>query len=400
LPSLGQVRALAEHPRTAGLLFAGTETGIFASRADGRWLSLKNNLPTAAVHDIVVHPRENDLVIGTHGRGFWILDDVAALEEYRPEGPPADAALFRARPAIEFNRFDRGRSALGQMFFAAPNPPDGALLTYYVNPRAAAEPITLEIIGGGNRVVRRLDVPQGQSGAGLQRVVWDLRYDASFTPAPGAPGQVVRGPWVLPGEYQARLSAGGATRTQPLSVAGDPLVMISAADRRSWHDFQVSLASLLGTARAMAVNAQAIETSAREAQEALKSAPAATDASRASADRTIAGAQGLLVALRGGGSAAADTSGLASASPIEPLLSQLYGAIQGSTGLPTEEQQTLARRAQDGLRVQLRPYDRLVNEETPALGRAVEAAGLRWTAPALLKVPTLVPLPAGRRGGG
>jgi hypothetical protein len=368
------------------------------SRADGRWISLKNNLPTVAVHDIVVHPRENDLVIGTHGRGFWILDDVSALEEYRPAAPPVDAALFRARPAIGFNRFDRGRSALGQMFFTAPNPPDGALLTYYVNPRAAAGPITIEIIDGSARVVRRLEVPQGQSGAGLQRVVWDLRYDAIFTPPTGTPGQAVRGPWVLPGEYQARLTAGGATRTQPLSVAGDPLITISTADRRTWHDFQVSLASLLGAARAMAANAQAIEASARAALEAMKSAPAATDALRASADRTAAAAQVSLVALRGGGSAGADASGPASASPIEPLLSQLYAAVQGSTGLPTEEQQTLARRAQDGLRAQLRAYEGFVNEETPALGRAVDAAGLRWTAPMLLTVPALVPLPAGRGG--
>ena len=221
LPARGQVRSLAEHPRTPGLLFAGTETGIFTSRADGRWVSLKNNLPTVAVHDIAVHPRENDLVIGTHGRGFWILDDVAALEEYRLDAPPADAALFRTRPALQLNRFNRGRSSLGQMFFAAPNPPDGALLSYFLNPRAAAAPVTLEIVDGEGRVVRRLEVPQGLAGAGLQRVVWDLSYDAAFTPPPGAAGQPVRGPWVLPGEYQARLTAGGVTRTQPVRVRAD-----------------------------------------------------------------------------------------------------------------------------------------------------------------------------------
>jgi photosystem II stability/assembly factor-like uncharacterized protein len=395
LPQRGQVRALAEHPRTPGLLFAGTETGIFTSRADGRWTSLEHNLPTVAVHDIVVHPRENDLVIGTHGRGFWVLDDIAAIEEHRPDAPAADAALFRTRPALQLNRFNRGRTSLGQTFFAAPNPPDGALLSYYVSPAAAGRPISLEIADVAGRIVRRLSVPQGEPGTGVQRAVWDLRYDPTFTPPQGSSGQPVRGPWVLPGDYTVRLTAGGVTRTQPLRVTADPLVTFADAERRAWHDFQVSVASLLGAARAMTVNAQATQSAARLALDSLRTAPRATAALRASTQRVADAAGALLAALRAGGARGEGGEGGGAAGP-ESILAQVYAAVQGSTSPATAEQRALARRAESAVRARLAEHERLVNVDAPALAAALQAAGLRWTAPAPVALPAFVGGPAGR----
>ena len=115
LPAFGSTYVITEHLRNQSLLFVGTEFGVFATFDGGAgWVSLKNNLPTVAVHDIVVHPRENDLILGTHGRSIWVLDDIAALEELTPSVANASSHLFAVRPATEFHRFNRGRGAHAQ----------------------------------------------------------------------------------------------------------------------------------------------------------------------------------------------------------------------------------------------------------------------------------------------
>ncbi len=186
LPSRVPVFALAEDPARSGLLFAGTESGIHASINDGAaWFSLKLNLPTVGVHDIVIHPRERDLIIGTHGRGIWILDSLRGLEGLTPEVAARDAAIFVPRPAVQMPRFDRGRSSLGYAYYTAPNPPDGAYIDFYVNPRVTSA-VTLEIFDGTGTRVRAIDLGPRDQIAGLRRAIWDLRRDPP--PAPGARG--------------------------------------------------------------------------------------------------------------------------------------------------------------------------------------------------------------------
>lgn len=387
LPNRGQVRGLAEHPRTAGLLFAGTETGVFMRHADGRWFSLKNNLPTAAVHDLVVQPRANDLVIGTHGRGFWILDDIAALEQHRPDRPE-DILLFGLRPALQLHRFDRGRTALGQTFFSAPNPPDGAQITYFVRPAMTGVPISLEITDAAGTPIRRLEVPQGAAGAGVHRVTWDLRYEPVFVPRSGA-GRPVRSPWVLPGTYQVRLMAGGQIRTQSLDVLGDSAVTISDGDRRHWHDFQLGLASLLGAARAMEANAGTVERAAGELVDTLRSRPRAEDL--LSRTQTVLEAARAIRGALGGG------PGASGSDPVMALLSRIYSAVQAATSPATAEQRIQAERAERAVRDQLRRYGELMNDLLPAMISALEEADLVWRAE-LLPVPVLRRLPSGQGG--
>ena len=120
--------------------------------AEGIGFQLKNNLPTVNVYDMLVHPRENDLVVATHGRGFWIMDDIGILEEL---GPALDKELHIAaiRPATQLHRYVRNQGSIGTDHFAAPNPPDGAILTYYVNPEllegSAAIETTVDILDEG-----------------------------------------------------------------------------------------------------------------------------------------------------------------------------------------------------------------------------------------------------------
>jgi hypothetical protein len=222
--------SLVEDPVNPRLLFTGTTYGLHATIDGGRtWFSFALNLPTTSVHDMVIHPREGDLVIGTHGRGIWILDSLAGLRGLTPENLARPGALLGARPGTLLTRFDRGRTWYGDDFFAAPNPVDGVYLDMYLNPASSAA-ATLELADGAGQVIRRLDVPAAR---GLQRVVWDMRRDAppasgGAPAAGGARGAGGRGrggaqrPLVEPGTYEARLTIDGVTTRLPVIVKPDP----------------------------------------------------------------------------------------------------------------------------------------------------------------------------------
>ena len=172
------------------------------------------------MHDIVIHPRVGDLVIGTHGRGIWLLDSLAGLRRLTPETLASAGAIFTPRPAVQLTRFDRGRNAFGSAYFTAPNPADGVYLDVYLNPSGTEVP-GIEIADAEGRVVRRLTAPTTR---GLQRVIWDMRGDAP-TAAPGAGRGGGRGggsPLVAPGTYEARLTIGGLTTRVPVVIRPDP----------------------------------------------------------------------------------------------------------------------------------------------------------------------------------
>ena len=234
LPDDQHVFALTEDPSRPGLLYAGTDLGVYASIDDGaQWFSLKLNLPTVPVHDIVVHPREHDVVLGTHGRGIWVLDAARGLQGLTTDVLGRTGALFTPRPARELIRFDRGRSSQGDAFYTAPNPPDGAYLDFYVHPGWTGD-VSLEILDAAGERVRRLEVPD-DTRRGLQRVVWDLRADPSLDAGRGGGGAGRaggrggrggrgggRGALVESGTYQARLTVGSEVFTAPVVVQPDP----------------------------------------------------------------------------------------------------------------------------------------------------------------------------------
>jgi photosystem II stability/assembly factor-like uncharacterized protein len=208
LPAAGPVHVLREDPRNRNLLFAGTEFGLFASFNGGAsWHALRAGLPTVAVHDLVIHPRDRDLVIATHGRGMYVLD-VAPLEELTGAVLEEPAHLFDVKPAARFEY--RGARVLSDKVYAAPNPPFGAVLTYYLRETPASGP-RLTVADALGKPVAVLKAP---ARPGLHRLVWDLR--ATVGNAPGRPG-----PLVAPGEYVARLEAGGLTLVKRLRVEAE-----------------------------------------------------------------------------------------------------------------------------------------------------------------------------------
>ncbi|MCI0436210.1 MAG: glycosyl hydrolase, partial [Gemmatimonadetes bacterium] len=260
LPQHGSLQVIREHPRNADLLFAGSEFGLFISVDGGAYWARHEGLPTVAVHDLVIHPRDNDLVVGTHGRGTWILDDLAPLE--RLAAAQAGVTLFPVRAATAYNMAN-GPSSPGDREFFAPNPPFGALLTWFVRPGAAIDTATLAILDAAGEVVRELPVT---AQPGVHRTSWDLRR-ASPTGVPeraaggdedegGGFGGGPAGPFVAAGTHRVQLRSAGASprvlSETSVEVRRDPLVRLTAvqfaeldAFRRKAYDVQLGANTLV-----------------------------------------------------------------------------------------------------------------------------------------------------------
>jgi photosystem II stability/assembly factor-like uncharacterized protein len=262
LPRTGSVRVVREDPRNTSLLFAGTEFGAYVSFDRGQhWSRLESNLPTVRVDDIQIHPREHDLILATHGRSLWILDDIAPLEQLAKTRASA-LTLFDIRPAVTWRRFGPTNAQEGSKPFSAPNPPDGALITYYL--KGTTDHVRLTVTDRDGRQLRQLD---GTGHAGINRVSWDLRYPPPVPPTPEDRWATSEGffsgfihadgPAVEPGDYTVTVHAGNLDAAKPLHVEEDPSITISAQDRTRRHDAIMQAYDLYGAATA---EAQTVKT--------------------------------------------------------------------------------------------------------------------------------------------
>jgi hypothetical protein len=234
------LNTIREDPQKRGLLFAGTELGIYVSFDDGdHWQPLQLNLPASSVRDMNIH--NDDLIIATHGRSFWILDDTTALRQVNEQ---TSTALYKPAPAVRVDNDLFLGSPLPPEEPTAKNPPDGAILDYYLN--APAKQVTLEIFDPNNKLVRRyisggpkeqkrpplpiaprwLPMPQVlEVTPGMHRFVWDLRWRVSdaFADLDDEGGfGIPQGPRAVPGNYEVKLTVDGQNFTQPLKVQMDP----------------------------------------------------------------------------------------------------------------------------------------------------------------------------------
>jgi len=425
LPERGTVYALVEDRVDPELLFAGTEFGLFF-RADGgkRWIGLTGGLPTVAVRDLAFQDREDDLVLATFGRGFWILDDVAPLRGTTAEGleatailhPVADADLFV--PGSRIGSRDNG--FLGETYYTGANPPYGATFTWYLKEdwksakkqrqeaekeaiekgRAIDYPsleslraetrqedakIVLVVTDSEGEVVRRLVAEPGQ---GVHRTTWDLRYPPA-DPVTGEAGE--RSPWlppaegslVAPGSYSVRLELhdGGEAR-----VLGEPrgfevgvlgVATLPAADRAALRAFQRRTARL----QRAVMGAEALLTELQARLKAIRSAAAETPALDAAVD---ARARGLELELEEVSIALSGDRFLASQQePTPPSISErvmnvVYSSWY-STAEPTATQRDAYRYAGEAFAEVLGRLRAMVEERLPALERELEAAHAPWT---------------------
>ena len=289
IPAGQIINAVREDPERKGLLFAGAEKGVYVSFDDGaNWESLRLNLPATSVRDLIV--KSDDLVVATHGRGFWILDNITPLRQLdRPEGGPAPTSsrtdgagapprrsnimLFKPQTALRVRANLNTDTPLPPDEPAGENPPDGAMIDYFLS-KDASGPVTIEIKDGKGQLVRkyssadtpvqanpkRLRIPSYwirppqsvSTKAGMHRFLWDMHY----TPVPNVEPEFpmtatyrntaprTTSPWVEPGDYTVTLTVNGKTFTRPLTVAMDPRVKASAADLQEQFDFSRRLYQL------------------------------------------------------------------------------------------------------------------------------------------------------------
>jgi photosystem II stability/assembly factor-like uncharacterized protein len=288
LPDNSPVDTVREDPVRKGLLFAGTETSVWISFDDGgHWQSLQLNLPHTSMRDLLIH--DNDLIVATHGRSFWILDDISPLRQIDAAVLKADAHLFNPAPAYRVRRDTNTDTPLPPDEPAGQNPPGKVIIDYYFATPARGE-VAIEILDSKNLVVRRFssadkpDVTEEdlekqlipfywlrperklQTGAGMHRWLWDLRYPPPDSahhgyPIAAVPGDTPRiplGPSVLPGNYTVRLSANGATYTAPLAVKMDPRVKASTIDLAQQLQTQSELSDLLSRSSVALLQARSL----------------------------------------------------------------------------------------------------------------------------------------------
>ena len=385
LPELGTLRVIIEHPGNPNLLFVGTELGVFMSIAGGNhWIPIQNNLPTVLVHDLLVHPLKNDLIVATYGRGLWILDDLAILEEMTPEVLDRSSHLARIRPATELHRYNRQWGSEGNRPFAAPNPPEGAIITYYIDPNTMnsfqSPKIQIDILDDQDRVVRKLLPLQGNQGTHIQRLVWDLRHALPYDTSKDEPlfsrRQQRRGPFVLPGEYRVRLKVGEKTHLQSVKVMGDPLVDISLEERHRWHDTLITLTKMEAAARAVVSTAREVKEDLNEVQENLEQHPKIPESLRHTHRTLLVAVENILHQMNGG-----DTRGGAEQQRQIPLLrqvSQLYSSMETVTASPTTDQIRLTRQSMEKLNAQVDKLNHLVGNALPTFSDQLSEHGLSW----------------------
>jgi photosystem II stability/assembly factor-like uncharacterized protein len=278
---------IKEDPVRAGLLFAGTERQVWFSIDDGaHWQSLRLNMPATSIRDLVI--KDDDLVVGTHGRGFWILDDISPLRQIDAATAPHAASLFAPGNAVRF-RWNRWTDTpLPPDEPAGQNPPDGAILYYWLG-AAPTGPVTLEILDEDGRSVRVFssdDEPEpmleGQqvpprwvrpperlsAEPGMHRFVWDLRHERPMGMRRGYPISAIdgytpaepRGPIVRPGDYVVRLRVDGTVASQPLHVEMDPRVETSPAGLAQQWELSMHIKEVLDRRNEPAADSQRLRT--------------------------------------------------------------------------------------------------------------------------------------------
>ena len=259
------INAVKEDPQRQGLLFAGSEHAVFVSFDDGdNWQTLRLNMPATSIRDLVI--KDDDLVIGTHGRSFWILDDITPLRQITPSSVSANIILYKPKESYRVRWSMYPDTPLPPEEPAGQNPPDGAIINYYLKERAEGI-VTLEIFDRSNKLIRRFtsddkpyQIPEGNTplywirpqqilsgAAGSHRFLWDMHYPPLDVPpsypisaTPGQTAPEFTSPWALPGIYSIKLTVNGTSHTSMLIVKIDPRVKTSPEDLIAQHSLSLT----------------------------------------------------------------------------------------------------------------------------------------------------------------
>ncbi len=328
-PVRGYAHVIKEDLVNRDLLFLGTESGLWVSLDGGKqWAQYKGgDLPSVAVDDLVIHPRDNDLVIATHGRGIWIVDDITPLRALTPETLAKDVAFVQSEPTVQRIQAFGGWSN-GDATYVGPNPPNEAVITYYQRRRHIFGDLNIEVLDASGKSIGTIPSSKRR---GLNRVDWPMRIKPPQVP-PGASALygATMGPRILPGTYTVRMTKDKNIYTTPLTIVMDPREKFTLADRQAQFDLAMRLYSLLGDMKyatdringmRLALDDRAAKLSANDALgKQLRTASARVDELRKK-----------IVATKEGGMITGEER-------LRENLGDLYGAVMFYEGPPSQMQ--------------------------------------------------------------
>ena len=363
----GYAHVVKEDLVNKDLLFVGTELGLWVSLDGGKqWAQYKGgDFPNVAVRDLAIHPRDKDLVIATHGRGIWIIDDITPLRALTPELLSKEAAFVEARPTVQ--RMPAGGGWVnGDAAFTGDNPTDEAVITYYQQKRHIFGDLKIEILDSTGKVLST--VPSSKR-RGLNRATWSMRLKAPRVPtaASAAFGATI-GPRVLPGTYTVKMSKDKNVYTTQLVVTGDPRSKYTAADRKAQFDLSMKLYNLLAdmtfavdrlNSVRLALDADAAKLPAND--------PLVTRARAASAAVDVLRKK--IVATKEGGAITGEER-------LRENLADLYGNVNNYEGRPTQTQVERTDAISRELADVVRDFDAWLAKELPGLNSALTAKQL------------------------
>jgi photosystem II stability/assembly factor-like uncharacterized protein len=394
IPDDAPVDTVREDPVRKGLLFAGTEKSVWVSFDDGdHWQSLQLNLPHTAMRDLWIH--DDDLIVSTHGRSFWILDDITPLRQVNESVEKAEAFLFKPGTAYRVRRDTNPDTPIPPDEPTAQNPPDGAVIDYFLG-QAASGPVTLEILDAQGKVVRRyastdkpertdeelakqliplywVRMPKALSGAaGMHRWVWDLhyatpfstRYDYPISAIPGDTPRAPQGPLALPGKYTAKLTMNGHMYSETVTVKMDPRVKTTQEGLAQQFQMETRLASIMTESSQAVTQARSV----REQIQKLGKPSGPVGETIAALDKRLTALLGAAGGPRGGGS-------------TEPTLNRvngeigtLYAEVDRADAAPTAAQMSAIAETEKGFSAALKEWEEFKTAAIPALNRQLREA--------------------------
>ena len=394
LPKGHAVHCITEDIKNANVLYVGTEFGLFASLDKGaKWTRIRSNLPTVPIYEITLHPRDNDMLLATHGRSIWILDDLTPIQR-AADVLSTDASLFDVRPAMQMNPANDRTNFAGDRRFWGENPRPGAAIAYYL--RQPAKELTLTVRDAAGGIVTELggnDVKDAMR-AGINRVHWNLRYQS--LPAPrGVPqgggggsggfgGGGLNGPFVLPGEYRVTLTVNGRDAgSKPVRVLGDRLIQITDADRKLQHDTALALHDLHRTANEAAEAVVVLNDQFRAIDDVVRraSTPPAPVKTVVDEARTRLSTLRRQLAL-GGGPGDGEGGGGFGNQAVRSQISQVKGQVMASTSAPTEMQTRALRELREDLAKVVADTNAIITTVMPGIYKTLGDHNLQ---PATLK---------------
>jgi hypothetical protein len=364
----GYAHVIREDPVRRGLLFLGTEFGLYVSGDDGaQWAKFEEDFPSVAVHDLAIHPREHDLIIATHGRGIYILDDVTPLRHLTAAMLDSAVVMLPSAPSIiglptSLQEFP------GDEAFVGENPAEAASIVYYMRRRHMFGDLQVEIYDGRDSLIATYP---GGKRRGVNRVAWPMRLKAPKVPrATSLVAQPMSfvGPLVSEGTYTVRLRRGDDTHETTVTLVPDPRATSTVEDRRLQDRTAMRLYNLLGDLTYVVESTASLRDQARQRADSL--------GGRGGLARRLTRFADGLEAFRAGLVSTSEAGRLSGEERLREWLVDLYGAVNGYEGRPTESQLQELERLDALVRAAETEFDRRTSRELGTLNGQLDRQGL------------------------